>query len=60
MLYVCPFEKIHFLIRIDRDALGKKFNNGTFMAPKLRHLTAKNFKFHAHGQWHIRLCQFGV
>ena len=52
MLYGCPFEKIHFLPKIDTnsgfwrdwDTLSKKFNNGTFMALQMKVFNLKIFQ----------------
>ena len=54
MLYGCPFEKIHFLPKIDTNSgfwrdwgtLSKKFNDGTFIALQMKIFKPKNFKIH--------------
>ena len=46
MLYGCPFEKIHFLTRIETnsgfDTLWKKSNNDTFIAFQMKIKTNSN------------------
>ena len=57
MLYGCPFEKITFLPRIDKnsgfgrvwDTLWKKFNNGTFIALQMKVLGNKIFQIPSKG-----------
>ena len=69
MPYGCPFEKVYFQTRIDKnsgfgrdlDTLWKKSDNGTFIALQMKVFDQKKFKLHAQGQrCQFRNCHFGT